>query len=77
MSMSTCVRTKRDVEIVLGERILALIQLHPEITERIPSCLLDYPEFEFRDLNPMMFEVICAFNTAVLKWKAQQDLEKP
>ena len=64
-------------------RILSLIARHPEILDMaeaklISSILLDYPEFEFLDLNPNFAEMCWAFHSAVeISKAAQQDLEKP
>jgi hypothetical protein len=66
-----------DVAHAIRLRILALIARHPEILEMaepklISSILLDYPEFEFLDLNPNFAEMCWAFRSAVKISKAQQ-----
>ena len=62
-----------DTGIRLRMRISALIEKHPEIVEQSPAgCLLDYPEFEFRDLHiTNMVEASLAFESAVRLWKLQ------
>ena len=66
-----------DVVYRVRTRILALIENHPEILESPMGILLELPDFKFRDLNPSMYEVLCAFHSAVRMWKAKQNLQKP
>ena len=71
-----------DVAHRLRDRILSLIANHPEIlgikkemlTTRI---LLEFPEFDVRDLNPTFKKMCWAFHSAVEIAKTQQDLEQP
>ncbi len=62
--------------IALRRRISALIEVYPEILDQKISCLLNYPEFEFDDLNLTFPEILRAFTAAVRLWKLQHP-EKP
>ena len=71
-----------DVAHAMRLRILTLFANHPEILEmqedKLTSViLLDFPEFEFLDLNPTFAQMCWAFHSAVKISKAQQGLEKP
>ena len=68
--------TKADRVICLRRRISALINVYPEIVGREANCLLEYPWFEFDDLNLTFPEIITAFTAAVRLWKLQHK-EKP
>lgn len=70
---------RREVTGQLCRRIWKLIKNHPEIlTSSTAECILDYPEFEWGDLNPTLREVVWAFEITVGMWKTlHKDPEKP
>ena len=77
INISDAAPRREDVRHVLRLRILTLIANHPEILELqgeklTTVILLEFPEFEFLDLNPTFAEMCSAFHSAVQIMKAQK-----